>query len=159
MPGITQYDQYMQEPIGKGRVASYHDHRADTGAAVAALAWGRAVQYNSSNPNQVETYNGAAGDVVGIAISDEVTEYRVQNISDEIVGQYEKNDPVSFLRRGKIWVEVLEDVTKGDKAVADNATGDFRPSGTATTDVSAVVGAFKTSAVTGDLAQVEINLP
>jgi len=23
MPGITQYDQYMQEPTGKGRIASY----------------------------------------------------------------------------------------------------------------------------------------
>lgn len=159
MTGITQYDQYMQEPTGKGRIASYHDHRADTGAAAVATAWGLALQYNSTNPNQVEPYDGTAGDVVGIAISDEVTEYRVQNVDDAIVGQYDANDPVSFLRRGKIWVEVLEDVTKGNKAVADNATGDFRPSGTATTEISGVVGVFKTSAVTGELAQVEINLP
>jgi len=66
---------------------------------------------------------------------------------------------VSFLRRGRIWVEVVEDVTKGNQAVADNATGDFRPSSTATTGISGVVGVFKTSAVAGDLAQLEINLP
>ncbi len=159
MPGITQYDQYMQEPTGKGRIASYHDHRADTGAAAAVIDWGRAVQYNSANPNKVDTYDGAAGSVVGVAISDEVTEYRVQNVDDAIVGQYDANDPVSFLRRGRIWVEVVEDVTKGNQAVADNATGDFRPSSTATTGISGVVGVFKTSAVAGDLAQLEINLP
>ncbi len=156
---ITMYPQYMQEPTGKGRVSSYHDHRADTGAATEVIDWGRAVQYNSTNPNQVETYDGTAGDVVGIAISDEVTEYRVQNADDDVVGQYEAKDPVSFLRRGEIWVEVLEDVTKGDKAVADNSTGDFRPSGTATTEVSEDIGVFKSDALANGMAKLEINLP
>lgn len=154
---ITSYEQYMQEPTGKGRVALYPEHRADTLAAAEAIGWGRAVQYNAANKNRADLYDG--GKVVGIAIANHYAEYRSANVNNDIVGEYAANEAVSVLRKGVIWVQVLEDVEKGEDAVADNATGDFRPSDTATVGKSAVIGVFKTSAVANGLAQLEINLP
>ncbi|MFB6475766.1 hypothetical protein ACFCW7_23180 [Paenibacillus glucanolyticus] len=155
---ITNYDQYMPEVSGKGRIAQYPEQRADTLAAAGAIGWGRAVQYAATNKNRGEVYNGSRK-VVGIAIANHYAEYRSSNINNSITGEYVANDAVSVLRKGIIWVEVLEDVEKGEPAVADNATGDFRPSDTSTTDKSDVVGVFKSSASAGGLAQLEINLP
>lgn len=149
---ITNYEQYMSPDLGRGRVASYQDHRGDTGSATGKIEWGKAVQYNAQNPNKVETYDGS-GDFVGIAIANHYSD------DYDSVGAYEANDAVSFLRRGIIVVEVLEDVLKGEKAVIDNATGKFRPSDTATPGKSGVIGVFKSTASANGLAQVEINLP
>ncbi|WP_426447577.1 structural cement protein Gp24 [Paenibacillus sp. S-38] len=155
---ITNYDQYMPEAIGKGRIAQYPEHRADTLGANGVIGWGRAVQHTATNKNRGEVYNGTSK-VVGIAIANHYGEYRVTNLHNEITGQYENNDAASVLRKGVIWVQVLEDVVKGDLAVADNATGDFRPSTTATAGKSAVIGEFKSSATANGLAQLEVNLP
>ncbi|AFC32144.1 hypothetical protein PM3016_5444 [Paenibacillus mucilaginosus 3016] len=158
MPITSGYDQYMQEPTGKGRVALYPEHRADTVGAAGVVPWGKAVSYTATNQNRGEVYTGARK-VAGVAIANHYAENRVTNINNEIVGQYETNDAASILRKGVIWVQVLEDVVKGDLAVADNATGDFRPSTTATTGKSGVLGEFKTSALANGLAQLELNLP
>uniref|UniRef100_UPI0018E49ED9 structural cement protein Gp24 n=1 Tax=Mycobacteroides abscessus TaxID=36809 RepID=UPI0018E49ED9 len=148
----------MTEELGKGKIASYHDHRADSGAAAEKIEWGVAVQYNAANPNKIETYDGT-GDVVGVAIANHYAETRLASVNDSVDGAYVADDAVSFLRRGIIFVEVLEDVVKGEKAVVDNATGNFRPSDTVTVEKSAVVGVFKSSAAANGLAQLEINLP
>lgn len=155
---IMNYDQYMDEVLGKGKIALYPDHRADTGAAAAPIEWGVALQYNPANPNQVKTYDGS-GKFIGVAIANHYAETRLSDVSNDVDGTYAAGDAVSILRRGVIWVEVLEDVMKGEEAVIDNATGNFRPSDTTTTGVSDVVGVFKTSAAAGGLAQLEINLP
>jgi|SRR5579875_953216 len=155
---ITNYSQYMPQELGKGKISSYHDYRADSAAAAENIDWGVAVQLNPTNPNKVETYKGT-GKFVGIAIANHFAEYRLASVADDIDGHYLANDAVSYLRRGVIFVEVLEDVVKGEEAVIDNATGNFRPSDTAVTQKSGVVGVFKTSASAGGLAQLEINLP
>jgi len=157
---ITNYSEYMIESTGKGRVAQYPDQRADTLAANETIGWGRAVQYAAANKNRADLYDGASGaKVVGVAIANHFAEYRSSNVNNPITGEYVANDAVSVLRKGLIWVEVLEDVVRGDQAVADNATGDFRPSQTATAGKSAVIGEFKSSASTGGLALLEINMP
>lgn len=155
---ITNYSQYMPEELGKGKVSSYHDHRADSAAASETINWGVAVQLNATNPNKIDTYDGT-GKFVGIAIANHFAETRVTSDVDTVQGAYQANDAVSYLRRGIIFVQVLEDVIKGEDAVIDNATGDFRPSDTATVAKSAVVGIFKSSASANGLAQVEISLP
>lgn len=156
---ITNYSEYMSAPTGKGRVGQYQDQRADTLAANEAIGWGRAVQY-AANKNKADLYDGVAGaKVIGVAIANHYAEYRSSDVNNPLVGEYVANEAVSVLRRGLIWVEVLEDVVKGDQAVADNATGDFRPSQTVTGGKSAVIGEFKTSAVAGGLALLEINMP
>lgn len=152
---ITNYDQYMKESTGKGRVSLYPEHRADTLASTKAIEWGKAVQYNATNKDRGETYDGTQK-VVGVAIAQHFAQVTLNN---SIIGSYAENDAVSVLRKGVIWVEVLEDVKKGDLAVADNVTGDFRPSGTAVAEVSKSIGEFKSSATAGGLAQLEINLP
>lgn len=156
---ITSYDEYMSAPTGKGRVAQYPDQRADTLAANETIGWGKAVQY-ATNKNKADLYDGAGGaKVIGVAIANHFAEYRSSNVSNAITGEYSANDAVSVLRKGIIWVEVLEDVEKGDLAVADNTTGDFRPSDTATATVSVPIGEFKTSAAANGLAALELNLP
>jgi hypothetical protein len=155
---ITDYREYMAEELGKGKVSSYHDYRADSAGAAENIDWGVAVQFNAANPNKVEVFDGT-GKFQGIAIANHYAEYRLASVADDVDGHYSANDAVSYLRRGAIFVEVLEDVIKGDDAVIDNATGNFRPGDTATVEKSGVVGTFKTSASTGGLAQVEINLP
>ncbi|UZH06391.1 structural cement protein Gp24 [Heyndrickxia coagulans] len=155
---ILSYEQYMPEELGKGKVASYHDHRADTEAAGAPIDWGVAVQRKADDPEHIVTYDGT-GKFIGVAIANIYAETRLPDISQGVDGHYEQYDVVPVLRRGIVFVEVLEDVIKGDEAVIDNATGNFRPKGTATTAVSASVGVFKTSASAGNLAQLEVNLP
>lgn len=155
---ITNYEQYMTEELGKGKIASYHDHRADSGAAAEKIEWGVGVQYNAANPNKVDRFKGTGG-FIGVAIANHYAETRLVNVANDVDGAYEVDDAVSFLRRGIIFVEVLEDVVKGEKAVVDNASGNFRPSDTATLEISAVVGTFKSSTAANGLAQLEINLP
>lgn len=155
---ITNYDQYMPEVLGKGKIALYPEHRADTGAIQAALVFGVAVQYNAADADFVEQYDGT-GKFVGVSIADHHSETRLASVDDEVEGAYQAGQAVSFLRKGVIYVEVLEDVVKGDDAVIDDTTGNFRPGDTATVTVSEVVGVFKSSAAANGLAQLEINLP
>ncbi|GEM_PF-1174928 len=154
---ITQYPEYMNEPLGIGRIGLYPEHRADTLAAAETIPWGAAVQYGA-NAEQGEVYDGARP-FRGVAIAGHHAEYRVADVNNDIVGQHVQYDAISVLRKGAIWVKVLEDVIKGDAAKADKTTGNFRPGGTATTTVSGVIGEFKTAALANGLALLEINLP
>lgn len=154
---ITKYPQYMDEPLGIGRIGLYPEHRADTLAAAETIPWGSAVQY-AANPEQGEVYDGVRP-FRGVAIAGHHAEYRVADVNNDIVGQHLQYDAISVLRKGAIWVKVLEDVVKGDAAKADKTTGNFRPGGTATTTVSGVIGEFKTSALANGLALLEVNLP
>lgn len=160
---IFSYEQYMAQETGKGKLASYHDEHAETYSASEDIAWGLAVQNNAADPDKIDVYDGTvANGFVGVAIANHFAgEYRVNDVStDPITGtSYVAGQPVSTLRRGIIWVEVLEDVIKGKQAVVDNTTGNFRQKGSATATVSDAIGVFKTSAQAGNLAQLEINLP
>ncbi|WP_240415019.1 structural cement protein Gp24 [Paenibacillus periandrae] len=151
---ISSYPQYMSEVGGKGTLALYPEHHADTVAASATIPWGKAVQYTATNKNKGEVYAGTRK-VIGVAMANHYAEYRTTTT----VGEYVVGDAVSALRKGCIWVEVLEDVVKGDLAVADNTTGNFRPSTTGTATISAIVGEFKSSALANGLAILELNLP
>jgi hypothetical protein len=154
MGGINTYGQYMEPTLGKGRIAEYPDHQADSLAAAETIEWGKGVSYDPANPNRAVTFDGT-GKFVGVAVANH---YAVNYAPDQ-PGAYAQFDAISVLRKGRIYVEVLEDVTKGEAAVVDNTTGDFRPGDTATTTISAPVGQFKSSAAAGSYAILEINLP
>lgn len=160
---INSYEQYMTPETGKGKLASYHDEHAETYSASENILWGLAVQSNASDPDKVDVYDGTVTDgFVGVALANHFAgEYRVEDVStDPITGTaYAAGQPISVLRRGIIWVEVLEDVIRGKQAVVDNETGNFRQKGSATATVSDTVGVFRTTAQAGNLAQLEINLP
>ncbi|MEK4883471.1 hypothetical protein NST81_01900 [Bacillus sp. FSL W8-0223] len=146
--------EYMSPVLGLGKIASYQNYKADTLAASSDINFGAAVQMVSDNPEQCKAYDGS-GEFYGVAIA----KHFVPSFEGDKVGKYSQFEAVSVLRQGIITVKVEEDVIKGEKAVIDKATANFRPSGTSTTEVSGVVGIFKTSASGGGLAQLEINLP
>ena len=73
---------------------------------------------------------------------------------------YEATEVVSILRRGRVWVPVTETVAENDDAYVVLATsgseGKFCKTSTGNL---ATGGKFVTGATSGNLAQVEINLP
>lgn len=156
---ILDYSEYMSPELGLGRVAAMHGIRTESAPAASAINWGSALQLNAANPNKVEPYSGGTQPFYGISIESMFGEFRETDVSQFPTAGYSANDAVSILRRGRIFVLVLEDVTNGQGAVVDNATANFRPQGTATTGVSGVVGVFKTTTLANHLAEVEINLP
>lgn len=156
---IMDYGEYMSSELGLGRTAAIHGLRTESAPAAGNINWGAAVQRDTTNANKIAQYDGT-GALYGVAIASMFGEFRetdVSNFPDNI--GYVVNDAVSILRRGRIFVLVLEDVQIGQQAVADKTTGNFRPSGTATSTVSGVIGEFKTTTAAGHLAELEINLP
>lgn len=156
---ITTYRDNMDPVLAKGHVSRYAEQHADTFAAGGAIEWGVAVQPSAANPDIAVRYDGT-GKFAGIAIAQPYGEYRVADVSQALpVGGYVQYDALSALRKGTIVVQVLENVTRGQDAVIDNATANFRPAGTATTAVSGVVGTFRKGATANGLAELTINLP
>ena len=150
---ITDYNKYLPEAESKGKLATFQDYSAATKAAAEEIPYGVAVQLGTDE--QVNICNGSTP--VGVALAQKIRDWVDPNADDQ---KYKTNDPVAVVRKGVIWVKAVEDVTAGDSAKVDNVTGDFRPSDTATTEsVAFPSSAFKTSAVAGELAQLEINLP
>lgn len=153
---ITSYDQYMSEELGKGVIAEYRSSHADSKAAGGDIPFGVAVELGAANKNTVVQFTGGAP--YGVAVARHFNEY--VNTTDAEAKKYVENDAVPVLRKGVIWVEVIEDVEAGQAVKVDNATGNFRPEGTATAETVAFPGAvFKSSAIAGGLAKLEINLP
>ncbi|MFC2948541.1 structural cement protein Gp24 [Virgibacillus sediminis] len=150
---ITSYEKYMSEAKSKGKLANYQDYSAITKGAAADVAYGIAVQLGT-DPETVVPFAGSTPE--GIALAREQHDW-ITNADDQF---YPVNKPVAVVTKGVIWVEVEEDVLSGDTPVVDNATGNFRPSSTATTEVTEMPSAkFRSAAAAGDLAQLEINLP
>ncbi|MFX3616231.1 MAG: hypothetical protein ACE3JK_01705 [Sporolactobacillus sp.] len=148
----------MDPELGLGRVAAMHGIRTESAAAAAAINWGAALQLNADDPNKIEPFAGGKP-FYGIAIESMFGEFRETDVSEFPTANYVAQDAVSILRRGRIWVLVLEDVIRGQGAKVDNVTANFRPETTVVAEVSTVVGVFKNNALANHLAEVEINLP
>ena len=164
--GITVYYKnidLMPEELGKGRLAEYPDVRADSLAAGEEIEFGKAIEYDSEDDGVVKEFND--GTFAGIAMAKHYADYVDKNLVDsdgkeDEVPKYSKYDAVTVLRKAIVWVEVLESVEKGEKAVIDEETGNFRPADTDEEDVTEVDGmVFKSAADENELAKLEINLP
>lgn len=150
---ITTYGKYMSEAKVKGKLTNYQPYSALTKGAGALIAFGIAVQLGVDRETVVPF---AGGNFEGIALAQEPHDW-VNNADDQ---NYPAQTPVAVVTKGVIWVEVEEDVLNGDAPVIDNTTGNFRPSTTVTATITALPGArFRSAAVAGELAQLEINLP
>lgn len=154
----TYYDNTMPEETGKGRIAEYKDVSADTKAAGGEIGFGKVVELDETGEKAIQFEGGVP---FGIAMAKHFAEYDPKVIPEGVdVNVYKEFDAVSVVRKGIVWVEVLEDVVAGDAVAVDDATGDFRPGDTAETDSTELPGAqFKSSAIAGNLAKVELNLP
>lgn len=150
---INTYGKYMSEAKVKGKIANYQDYSALTKAGAALIPYGAAVQLGADRKTVVKFTGGS---FEGIALAQPIHDW-VNDADDQ---HYKAESPVAVVTKGVIWVEVEEDVLPGDAAVIDNTTSNFRPSTTATATVTALASArFRSAAVAGDLAQLEINLP
>lgn len=152
---ITQYyGTMMDKELGPGVLGEYPGIQADTKAngETGYILPGLAVQLVPGSPGAVELFDGT-GVFYGI-----VTATKVGGDDYEELG-YAANKPVPILRKGTLWVEVVEEVVAGDGAVIDEATSKFRPVNTDTVAVTPFNGQFKTSASAGELALLEVLLP
>lgn len=107
-----------------------------------------------------------AGDVTGktkgIALHDPLS--AVQYAGED--PKYPLQSAVAVLRQGRVWVKVEEAVADGDDVYARFATGSggsqkgaFRKSADTATAAQVPTAKYRTSAASGGIAQIEINLP
>jgi len=150
---ITNYDKYLPVAQSKGKLATFQDYSAKTKAAAEVIPYGVAVQLGEDKETVI-VCNG--GTPTGIALAQEIHDW----VNDAKDKNYQTNMPVAVVRKGVVWIEVVEDVSIGDKANVDTTTGDFIPAGTETAEsVEFPSAVFKTNTIAGELAQLEINLP
>ena len=146
--------EYMRPEGGIGKLANYQDTQADTmGVGPAAIKFGQAVQ---TADGEIAAPLAAEGVFLGVAIAKDYVKEITNGVKTGVYNQYEA---LPVLRKGTIWVEVDEDVTKGQAAVANTATGNFLPSSTVITTKTEKIGSFQSTAIAGDVAMLQINLP
>lgn len=140
-----------------GLLYDIEPHRIITNAAEGAILFGRAVvagtdaekQVMLPDPSGLEKFRGVA----------KSTWAQEQDITGE--GQYKDKAAVNVMKQGVIWVEINQNVLVDDIAyfvyTAGADLGKFRKD-----DTNAILvptGVFRSSANSGELVQLEINLP
>lgn len=154
---IPYPEKYMKPELGVGKLANYQDVQADSlVVGDGGLGFGVGVQVKE---DVATTYQD--GPFYGVTYA--------KNYVDEIpfgdvekIGIYKEHEMVPILRKGSIWVKVNEDVLAGEnaKVIAGGAFGKATVStDPATSPSDTVIGTFKTTASTGGLAVLQINLP
>lgn len=154
------YDRALGYP---GCVVDAVDTVRESKAAAAAVPFGTLVCRRASpaDGQDVCANPAATADVTarayGIALRDETRKHTTG---------YETNDQVTYLRRGRIWVTVEDNVVGGAAAFVrftveapDLQLGTFRSDADTDKAVALPGAIFRTSASAGGLAVVEINLP
>jgi hypothetical protein len=144
--------------MGVAHVGLLYDirpHRIVSDCAEGIVPFGSAVIPGTDAEKQVKVPTATSQTFRGVALS---TWAQEQNASGD--GEYKDTTPVNVLKQGVVWVEVNGNVLVDQPAFfvytgAD--VGKFRADGT---DADAVpTGVFRSSANSGELAQLEINLP
>lgn len=126
-------------------------------AAEGVVNFGVALVAGTDVDTQVKGPAAAGSLFRGISIST----WALEQAGDD--GFYADTSSVNVMRRGVVWVEVVDDVVTDDSAffVTNGANaGLFTSTSTEDTDTDIVpTGIFRTSAAAGELAKLEINLP
>jgi hypothetical protein len=120
--------------------------------AQAAVGFGLGVVRHAAGDDRVRLPAGADASAafMGIALHEQ---------KESLIG-YLANDSVNVLRRGKAWVLVNDTVADGEPAFVVNAVGDFGKFRNDNTNAIVVpTGVFRSAAVSGGIAIVEINIP
>lgn len=139
------------------------DH-VESFAAEGTVPFGYGVVAGTAD-NQVEVAGDDGDDFVGISL---FCHTRPQGIDQSAAkgeqfstgAEYRDGDTVNVLRRGRVYVTVTANVSAGDDAYVDVLTsGEEGQFTNVSTDNLAINGIFRTSADSGELAVVEVNLP
>lgn len=125
------------------------------------ITFGRAVAKVSADENGCELPDSSGADIVGISVRDTVVEKDEASIPDA----YPVDSAVCVLRRGRIYVEVEEDVTPDDDVYVrysanggNTQLGIFRTDADGSHALQITKARYMTSASAGGLAVVDINL-
>ena len=130
----------------------------DRAASAAALPFGVGVCAGATPATQVKQYAG--GTFLGISVYDPRSGMVSDGSGNLVIHRhYEIGDPVFVLTKGRIVVEVEEQVAVEDPVYCSHSTGNFyKQAGAGQTLVSGA--RFKTAAAgDGYMAELEINLP
>ena len=149
------YNLYMAEKH-IGMISDARPHLIETKAAEGVVPFGYGIVEGTDPLTQVKVPAVTGKVFRGIAVS---TWAQEQNALGD--GEYVEKDAVNVLRQGEIWVEVNANVVVDDPVFivygAGADAGKFRNDDTSADAVP--TGVFKSTANSGELALVEINLP
>lgn len=164
---MSQVDSYgfrMDVAQAGQKVDLAYDH-VEGFAAEGTVPFGVGLVAGTDAEKQVAVPDDDSGTFIGVSL---FTHRQVQGIDQDAASgeqyssgaEYRDHDTVNVLRRGRVYVEVTEDVSAGDDAYVDVTTsGEEGKFTNVTTDNLSTGGVFRTGADTGELAVVEINLP
>lgn len=148
---ITSYQQYMQ-PAGKaGQLANYQGYTADTHIAKEVIPFGAAVQLTADGTGV--TLLKVDGVPMGVALAQNIHDY-INKADDQ---NYPVSSPAAIVKRGRIFVNAGGNVVNGDSVKVDITTGKFVATSETAIDFPKAV--FKANSTTGNLVEIEINLP
>jgi hypothetical protein len=139
-------------PMGQaGQKADIGFDRVDSFAAEGVVHFGAPVTRGTDPAKQCRQVAGANDTFLGIGLFTQAMEQKL------LVGlaQYDDKDTVNVLRKGRCLVRVSEDVVAGDAAYVDLGDTLLTFCKTAASNV-ATGGHFETSALSGELAWIEI---
>ena len=148
------YDLYMKAAHA-GLIADLRNSTIETESAEVAILYGLAIVAGTDPLVQVKIPTATGQVFRGIAAE---TQSKEQDTAGD--GKYNPEEAVNVLRKGVIWVTVNGNVvvdepayfvytgTDAGKFRADNTDADLVPT-----------GVFKSTANTGEIAAIEINLP
>lgn len=148
------YNLYMPEKH-IGLISDARPHLVETKAAEGEILFGYAIVEGTDPLIQVKIPAVTGKAFRGISIS---TWAKEQDILGD--GKYKDKEAVNILRQGEIWVLVNGNVAIDDPAYFVYTGADAGKFRNDATDADAVpTGVFKSSANSGELALIEINLP
>ena len=142
----TIYKKEMDAGVAGAVVTCIGDNlQSYTVEDVAGLGFGLAVAQGANDKGTRLVKTGDTSDkFIGVSVLD-------RTAGDLINGKFPQYNDARIMKRGIIWVTVTEDVKANDAAAVDLATGKFNKSGAAFKNAK-----FRTSAVAGQIAQLEI---
>lgn len=142
LPGSTQ-------PKGlPGMLADSNPKEISSYAAEGAIACGLAVTLGTNKEKQVKKVTAANQKFLGVAIRTTT----LVSVNGAAL-TYADKDAVSVLEEGRIWVPTTVDVTAGDAAYVDVATGKFT---NVATDNLATGGSFVWVDAANDVAALKL---
>jgi hypothetical protein len=171
MTVTVQQDYRLYYKVGKpGQLADQRDSVKESFAAVEEIKFGMGVTNTGSvlpgvaSDKQVKKMSAATDEFIGISLEEWTQEQRLTgypgNIADS-EGKYEQYDMLPVMRKGLVWVFVFEDVLVNDPVYVlfeGGNQGYFRKSAAA--GAVRVQGAmFRSAALSGELALLELNIP
>lgn len=166
MPQLD-YNLYFKEAV-EGLIADLRISVIESRAAEGNVGFGRAVVVGSDKEVQAQLPVSSGDSLLGITALDQAVEQASADVTPGNIkagdAYYRDGSEVNVMRRGQIWAYVRQDVFVGDPVYfiysgTDSEIGYFRKDDGGTTAKLVNNAEFKTNALSGELAQIEINLP